>query len=296
MSSPGPAPFPPFGKAAPPEPPAKPVNRGQAVHYLTLLACSVLLTIAADRAFGSGTLTRPIELRATIPRGTLAAAFQLSAEKARTSAAEVLDERALSATRWLSETTWQEKDLHDAIVPEGVAGEDDRVVERVQTKLGEVELAVALRDGHRMFFGTVPKPGRLGVAWAHIAHENGRGQEIYNNNFGNLGATSAWEGKYFIRGLRERIRRNPDVWKYLRVRFRHYDTPAEGAHAYWKVLQDHYGSALAHMDNGQAFEAAKRLSKGGYATALVEPYALGVAQLYAEFQTRIRPEMPEVER
>jgi hypothetical protein len=48
------------------------------------------------------------------------------------------------------------------------------------------------------------------------------------------------------------------------------------------------------MDSGQAFEAAKRLNKAGYATALVEPYALGVAQLYGEFNTRIRPELPEL--
>lgn len=292
MQNQGPAPFvSPFGKKAEPEPP--PENRGHIVNYLTLLVVSVLLTIAADRAFGSGTLTRRIELRATIPRGTLAAAFQLSGEKARTFASDELDDRALSATKWLAETTWQEKDLHDAIVPEGVAGEDDRVVQRTQTKLGEVEMALALRDGHRLFYGTDPKMPRLGVAWAHIAHENGRGEEIYNNNFGNLGATSAWEGRYFIRGLRERVRRNPDVWKFLRVRFRHYDTPAEGAKAYWKVLQDHYGSAMAHMDNGNAFEAAKQLSRGGYATALVEPYALGMRQLYAEFNTRVRLELPE---
>jgi flagellum-specific peptidoglycan hydrolase FlgJ len=148
---------------------------------------------------------------------------------------------------------------------------------------------VALREGHRKYFLSEPNDARLGVAWAHIALENGRGKETYNNNFGNLGATDAFEGKYYIRYLRERVQRNPDVWKYLRIKFRSYDTPADGARAYWKVLQDHYGTSLGYMDAGQPFEAAKRLNTGGYATALTEPYVMGVVQLYGEYNSRIGP-------
>jgi hypothetical protein len=286
-------PLPPLHPPAPaPVEEAKSGAHGHTVQYLTLIVFSILFMLAVDRAFFGGTLTRPARLKGTIRRGAVAAVFQLRSDQVVMNAFADLDEMAKSATRWLAETTWMDRDLHSAQVREGIDGPDDgKGVAREPTPLTEIEVAVALREGHRMMFASEPNDFRLGVAWAHIALENGRGKETYNNNFGNIGATDSYDGQYYVRFLRERVQRNPDVWKYLRIKFRSYATPADGARSYWKVLQDHYGPALVHMDNGQAFEAAKKLNAAGYATALVEPYAMSIAKLYNEFQSRVVPEL-----
>jgi hypothetical protein len=292
LRAPDPRPLEPLIPPRPAEEAPSAPSGGHAVQYLTLIVSSVLIMMAMDRAFFGGALTRRATLEHTLRRGAVVAKFQVQTDQVVMSAFSDLEEMAKSATRWLAETTWMEKDLHAAQVREGVDTPDDgKAVPRENTPLTEIEVALALREGHRQMFGSEPNDFRWGVAWAHIALENGRGKETYNNNFGNLGATDAFEGQYYIRFLRERVQRNPDVWKYLRIKFRSYPTPEEGARAYWKVLQDHYGPALVHMDAGQALEAAKKLNAAGYATALLEPYATGVASLYNEFSSRVLPDI-----
>lgn len=269
-------------------------GHGTTLQYLVLIGFSSILSIGADRAFGSGSITRPVEpvtLKST-RRGAVAASFQLRGERVAKTLGDEIAAAEASAQRWLTEGSWLDpEELKSAAISEDALAGNDRVIERVATPLSEIEIVGALRKGHQLAFSEEPTESRLGVAWAHIALENNRGREFYCNNFGNLGATDAWEGKYFVRLLKERVQRNPDVWKFVTVRFRAFATPEEGARDYWRVLADHYRSALARFDSGLAFDAAKLLSGHGYATALAEPYAMGVARLHQEWRGRIFPQL-----
>lgn len=169
-------------------------------------------------------------------------------------------------------------------------------VARETTPLSELELAEALIEGHRAVFGEPPTWMRLAVAWAHVALENGRGREIECNNFGNVIATDSWPGAYYVRDLHERTRKNRlaalgDDWKPVPMKFRAYATPAEGARAYWKVLDEHYASALGLFGAGAPYLAARRLAELGYATAYAEPYAHAMVDLHGEFVARILPQI-----
>lgn len=248
---------------------------------LVLVGFSAVIALGADKAFGSP--------RAPIPRAPSVLVARRAATRVQLRADQVALEALrvdASAQRWLTATSLVEEGASDDA---SETTEEGRDIPRVATPLDESALAKALAEGHELAFGEAPSDARLGVAWAHVALENGRGKEIYCNNFGNIGATKEWQGPYYVRLLRERIKRNPDVWKYVPVRFRAFATPAEGARAYWQLVNDHWGSALAYFDAGYAFEAARKLSANNYATALLEPYALSMNKLYQEYRSRLSP-------
>lgn len=158
-----------------------------------------------------------------------------------------------------------------------------RIVDRVLTPLSEAALRDALSRGHEKQFGVPPSTERLACAWAHVAHENGRGRAVYCNNLGNITAFGGWPGSYYVIRVPERVQKNPDVWREIDMRFRAHATPEDGAADYWSVMSRRYSAALALFDQGQAHEAALELGARGYYTAHVEPYARGVESLYRHF-------------
>lgn len=156
-------------------------------------------------------------------------------------------------------------------------------VPRRKTPLTEAELAAALEHGHHLVFEEAPSRERLGCAWAQVALENGRGSAIYCNNFGNVSGFGAWAGRFYVFVVAERVSKNPDVWKTLRMKFRAYDDPVQGAADYWRILRGRYASALALFDAGSPDAGARELARLGYFTAHVEPYAKAMASLYRDF-------------
>ncbi len=147
-------------------------------------------------------------------------------------------------------------------------------VQRVSTPCTDVELVDALRDGHRVAFGNHPAPERLGVGWAQLALESGRGQRQWCHNVGNITAGRSWHGNFYWLDVPP-----PDPPK---LKFRAYDSHLVGAADYWTMLYDKFRSALVFFDAGDAAAAAHELGRLHYFLAPVESYSQGMASLYAE--------------
>jgi len=181
------------------------------------------------------------------------------------------------------------------LAPSGAPPEKGYAVPRTKTPVNELEIVQILRDAHRLELGEAPTDLRLGVAWAHISLEHQRGKAVECNNFGNL---SVWErepGPHYVRILKERRRASYNSsfggWRWVEMRFRAFDSPTDGARAYWRHLQDHYAKALRLFSVGNGYDAGLKLARDGYATANPTPYADSVSNLAGEFKLRILPQL-----
>jgi hypothetical protein len=148
------------------------------------------------------------------------------------------------------------------------------------TPMTEEELGRALYDGHLKVFHYAPSPERLSMGWAQTSFETSRGRECSTYNLGHLVAGESWEGKFYVFKVAERIRRDPDVWKEIQMRFRAYDSAVDGAEDYWRLIKTNFESALSLFDSGNAPAAAEKLCEMGYATANCQQYGTGVSQIY----------------
>jgi hypothetical protein len=135
----------------------------------------------------------------------------------------------------------------------------------VQTPLTETQLLGALRDGHVAVFGTAPSENRLAMAWGQVAFENGGGKLTYNNNLGNVVAANRETPHYYCRSDHHR--------------YRAFETPAEGAAAYWEVIK-RCKAALVRFDQGNPYAAAAGLKQCNYFEADLGLYTRGFSQLY----------------
>lgn len=198
---------------------------------------------------------------------------------------DLFDESTDAATRTLQQVA--------RIKVDGIVGPNTRAaatayragprqLPKVATPLTEQEIVDVLSAGHASLFGTLPSTPRLACAWAHVMHENGRGRAIWCNNLGNITAFG-WRAGYYVIRVQERVQRNPDVWKWVDLKFRAHETIDAGAVDYWKIMSGRYAPALALFDEGRAAGAAMKLSELGFFTALPEAYARSLASLYRDF-------------
>jgi hypothetical protein len=171
-----------------------------------------------------------------------------------------------------------------------VEGEDEGGPIGVDTPLELEQIGRILGVAHRQLYGVYPGPERWLIAWAHVAHEIGRGRTCVENNLGNIVVSLRWPGGWHLRRVQERLTRGSERWVVQRVRFRSYETPMEGALDYWRVISGHFGSALPLFDAGDAAAAGRLLCERGYSTAPCEAYGAGLRGLYSEL--RARPEYP----
>jgi hypothetical protein len=162
--------------------------------------------------------------------------------------------------------------------------------ECVHTPLTPEELARALHGGHVRRFGAAPSPDRWACAWAHVAHEQARGQAVYSNNLGHVTARSG-AGRVCRRRLRERVSRAPDRWQVVDVWFPIFDAPVDGAAAYWQLLSTSYASFLARCDEGDPRRAARRLADIGYFTGPEDPYIDGLGRLFVNARSSLIPRL-----
>jgi len=156
-----------------------------------------------------------------------------------------------------------------------------RRVPKTQTPLSPVGLAAILAWGHEAVFGEQPTKARLAVAWAHVAGENGRGAEVYNNNFGNI-AGFKWPGSVYVITVPERDL-DTDKWAPKEMLFRAHARPETGAHDYWAVMERSYDEALPLFDAGKPFDAALKLGELTWFTETPEQYARRMTLLYRAF-------------
>jgi hypothetical protein len=135
-----------------------------------------------------------------------------------------------------------------------------------------------------------PHADRWACAWAHCAFEQDWGGAIYANNLGHVTARHA-AGRVCRRRLRERVARDPDRWELLDVWFHAFDSPEEGALAYWRLLAASYHSVLSRCDEADARGAAQRLAAIGYFTGPEEPYIDGMARLFVNARGVLIPRL-----
>ena len=156
-----------------------------------------------------------------------------------------------------------------------------RRVPRVRTPLSDAGLMSALAWGHEAHFGTQPSRARLSVAWAHVGIENGRGAELYCNNFGNI-TGFRWPGAVYAITVDER---DPSTNKWTRkdMLFRAHDSAQVGATDFWRVLAKDYGEALPLFDLGRPFEAALKLGELVWFTETPEQYAARMTRVHRSF-------------
>lgn len=163
------------------------------------------------------------------------------------------------------------------------------------TPLTGDELAAALREGHVRRFGVPPNPDRWACAWAHCAFEQARGAAVFANNIGHVTVRPGTPHEQGVcrRRFRERVRRDPDVWELQETWFPAFDTPADGAAAYWALLVQGYYSVIERCDRPDAREAARRLGELGYFTGPEEPYVDGMARLFVHARGVVIPRLIE---
>jgi len=176
-----------------------------------------------------------------------------------------------------------------ASVPEP-ASEAAAVPDCVPTPLSTEALARALFVGHQRHFGRPPSADRWSCAWAQCAFEQSRGQAIYANNIGHLTLPRS-TGRVCRRRLYERRAKRSDRWEMQDIWFRAFDTPEDGAAAYWQLLDESYHSVLAHCDDAEVRKAAQRLAEIGYFTGPAEPYIDGMARLFVHARGSLIPRL-----
>lgn len=158
-------------------------------------------------------------------------------------------------------------------------------VPRKRTPLSESQLLEVLWKGHVAALGAEPSRERIGCAWAQNAFEHGHGLAVFCNNLGNITAFS-WPGEYYVLMVRERVSKDPDVWKTIRAKFRAHDDAIAGAADYWKLIAGRFKSALSFFDAGDPDGAARALGAKHYYTDYIDHYAKKMTLLYGDFQRR----------
>lgn len=148
---------------------------------------------------------------------------------------------------------------------------------KIQTPLSPIQLAETLKKTHYSVFGTYPNKSRLAMAWAQIALENGRGNNVYNHNLGNIGS-----------GKKE------PHYKIVGVKFKSFSSFGEGGSAYWQLLQNRCPYALRSFNWGDTNATAKYLRSCGYYRANVQIYQNGMRNLYYFFLREIIPELEKI--
>jgi hypothetical protein len=97
-----------------------------------------------------------------------------------------------------------------------------------------------LRDAFTEVLGTPPSGGALSILWAHWALETGRGLWMRDYNFAGIqgvapdGGSAVWWTSERLEGETQRVR----------LRFRAYATPTDGAIDYVRQLRDRFPLAL----------------------------------------------------
>lgn len=155
-------------------------------------------------------------------------------------------------------------------------------VPKVLTALTDSQIVEALSLGHSVALGTLPSTPRLALGWCLVALENAHGRALWCNDFGNITAFGGWPGSFYVIRVSERVKRNPDVWELVDMKFRAYPDSTTGAADLWRLLAGRYASALVRFDAGDAVGAAYALSGAGYFTAHADQYSKTMAALYQE--------------
>lgn len=144
-----------------------------------------------------------------------------------------------------------------------------RVVEPKRTAVSIADIRGALSRAHRSLYGHEPTQAMLDTLTAQVSHETGRGEHMYNYNFGGIkgkgptGATAACMTSEVLSQGEVRLRQN----------FRAYDSLDQGAIDYVAFMHGRYNGALQKAEVGDLDGFAHALKQSGYYTASENDYA-----------------------
>lgn len=165
-----------------------------------------------------------------------------------------------------------------------------KYLEAQKTKLAEGEAAYSLREAWNKLFGKYPSDQTLAIMWAQSALECGRWKSMWLYNWGNIKASSTYEGYHQYFRCNEVIN-GKVVWfdpPHAQCRFRAYLNATDGAIDYLQFLskRKNYKPAFEEMKNGNVIEYTKALKRGGYFTASLEHYLKSMQSITNEFHRR----------
>lgn len=160
-----------------------------------------------------------------------------------------------------------------------------RLVPKARTELRIDEMLAHGANAYTDVFRKIPSTYTLATAasqWttecgikpnSHLDVKGGKIiWNIWNNNWGNITCKSDADVDKHALTTKERIKKNPDVWKTMTLYYKSYDTPQSGARDYWMKMRDKFPKSLATFGSGDTGNVAETLSREGYYTDLVEKY------------------------
>lgn len=151
-------------------------------------------------------------------------------------------------------------------------------VEPMRTRASMGEMRGAIDSAYRSLYGRAPTKATLDTLTAQAALETGRGEHMFNFNFGGIKGTSP-TGET----ARYRTREVVDGQSiHITDGFRAYRSLEDGAKDFVSLLSRRYAGALERADRGDVRGYAESLRSSGYYTAPVDEYALGLTRLVGE--------------
>ncbi len=153
-----------------------------------------------------------------------------------------------------------------------------REVETTRTRATMPEMKAAIGRAYRSLTGRDASPPLLDTMTAQAGLETGRGEQMFNFNFGGIKGTSA-SGETF-RSMTREVINGESV--HLKDGFRSYRSLDDGARDFVSLLQGRYGSALERAAVGDVHGYARELHNKGYYTAPVSEYATGLSRIVGE--------------
>lgn len=154
-----------------------------------------------------------------------------------------------------------------------------REVTPQRTPTAPAAVRAALATAYRKQHGVEPSAGLLDVLTAQVSLETGRGDRMFNYNFGGIkgAGPSGATARYRTAEITEE-----GTEKHITDGFRAYGSLGEGAKDYLATLTTRYPAALSAAARGDVDGFAVALKQRGYFTAHLEDYSTALRGLLRE--------------
>lgn len=154
-------------------------------------------------------------------------------------------------------------------------GAESTRVRPTRTPLSAEQASEALSHAWTRTFGEPPNKATLAILTAQWSHETGRGESMFNYNFGGIKGTGP-SGLTVAQRTREGWGATSET---IVDNFRAYQTPEEGALDYIALLNRRYGGALDAAREGDPEGFVRELKQRGYFTGNEQLYGRSIARL-----------------